>query len=325
MSLKLSGKPGAVQAIAGLGIMDGGAPPRAEDFVITSVLVPLYFDAAKQRYIQDMNYTYATMIDDAVRTRNSQWTANEDVFTRYVRPMTTFVEGLIYAVSPLLAFFLTLGKFGTKLVLQFLRFLAWIQLWMPLLAIVHLYQHMVLMGEFAELSATGLSILSMNGLFSADDLTQTYLAVGGLMASTVPALALMLVWGSPYIASQIAGRMSSPDTVTEEVSAPRTRNPYPAMEVMAPTSIDPIRGPRVTGAEHALVSFSASHEGTRATSAERSEVARAEESFRQAFAQEVAHSYGLESRAGSRGAFSETATAGLSPDRWCSRVAGVRR
>ena len=300
------------QAIAGLGIMDGGAPPRAEDFVITSVLVPLYFHAAKQRYIQDMNYTYATMIDDAVRTRNSQWTANEDVFTRYVRPMTTFVEGLIYAVSPLLAFFLTLGKFGTKLVLQFLRFLAWIQLWMPLLAIVHLYQHMVLMGEFAELSATGLSILSMNGLFSADDLTQTYLAVGGLMASTVPALALMLVWGSPYIASQIAGRMSSPDTVTEEVSAPRTRNPYPAMEVMAPTSVDPIRGPRVTGAEHALVSFSASHEGTRAASSERSEVARAEESFRQAFAQEVAHSSGLESRAGSRGAFSETATAATS-------------
>ena len=303
------------EAISGLGITDpgmSGGVPRAEDFVITAVLVPLYFEGARSRYVQDMNFAYATMIDDAVRARNSQWTANEDVFTRYVRPMTTFVEGLIYAVSPLLAFFLTLGKFGTKLVLQFLRFLAWIQLWMPLLAIVHLYQHMVLMGEFAELSATGLSILSMNGLFSADDLTQTYLAVGGLMASTVPALALMLIWGSPYIASQIAGRMSSTDTVTEEVAAPRTRNAFPAMEVTAPSSFDPIRRARTTGAEQALVSFSASHEGTRAASSERSEVSRVEESFRQTLGQEIARSSGLESRAGSRGAFSETATAATS-------------
>ena len=123
-------------ALNGLGVgptpqsnFTANAPPvDADDFIITSVLVPIYYKAVRERYVQDGNFSYADQLDDAVRARNSQWMANQSLFDRYLRPMMTFIEGFVFAATPILSLLIPVGAIGIGAAGRFLMVGAWIQL-----------------------------------------------------------------------------------------------------------------------------------------------------------------------------------------------------
>lgn len=85
--------------------------------------------------------------EQAAQQRNAQWAAEQTLFTRIVRPMMTFFEGLIFAITPLMAFTIALGPAGIAMTGKYLLFALWIQLWMPILAIINLYLHMAIAGD----------------------------------------------------------------------------------------------------------------------------------------------------------------------------------
>lgn len=209
-------------ALTGLGL-----DTPADDFILTSVLVPIYYAAASAHMEGDYKFSYATAIDDAIRQRNAQWMANESVFAEYLRPLLTFLEGFIFLCTPFLLLLVPIGALGLRAVTGMLLLLIWIQLWMPLLAGVNLFVHMALAGDLGELVASGQSLSSMGGLFMADDDVQKYIAVGGLMASSIPVLSLLLITGFTVTANFFASSLGRQDTFTEAQAAPLTYGAFP--------------------------------------------------------------------------------------------------
>lgn len=234
------------------------APPvDADDFIIASVLVPLYYKAVRERYVQDGNFSYADQLDDAVRARNSQWMANQSLFDRYLRPMMTFIEGFVFAATPILSLLIPIGMIGIGAAGRFLLVGAWIQLWMPALAIVNLFLHDVVAGKMAALADAGTPLTSLAGLQQGDDIIQTWLATGGLMASAVPVLTLMLVYGGAISANFFATRLQGEDVVMERQAAGATFNPYEQLHVDPARTFDRTAGIAAqTGAESRLNYFS---------------------------------------------------------------------
>ena len=119
------------------------------------LLVPIYYEAVRERYIQDGRFAYAETIDDAVRARNSQWMANQSLFDRFLRPMLTFIEGFVFAATPILSLLIPIGALGIGAVGRFLLVGAWIQLWMPALAIVNLFIHDIVAGKMTAIADAG--------------------------------------------------------------------------------------------------------------------------------------------------------------------------
>lgn len=233
-----------------------GLDTSADDYLLTSALSAVYFAGVRQRYAEDFQAAYAVAVDDAVAQRNAQWFADESLFQNYLRPMISFLEGFVFAMTPFLVLLFGLGAFGIQVIGAFLLTLIWINSWMPVLAVINLFQHLIASGKLAALAANGVSVDTMAGLFQADDITQTYLAVAGTMAAAVPALtAAFLFLGKHAIgANLMAQRLSSgSDTFKEEKTAPDSYHAGAMVSMPSPYTHSPSAGyttmtdaPRIT-------------------------------------------------------------------------------
>ncbi len=121
----------SLDAIAGAGV-------DAQNYMIMAAAGFLPKGEA-QVYAEIGHWDAAAMITQAAQQRNTQWAAEETLFARIVRPMMTFFEAFLFAVSPLMVFAVGLGIIGIRMIGKYLLFGLWIQLWQPILAVVNLY------------------------------------------------------------------------------------------------------------------------------------------------------------------------------------------
>src|SRR5690606_31898105 len=139
-------------------------------------------------------------------------------FATTVRPLQTFFEGFIYAVTPIIGILLATGTFGISLAFKYLITLLWIQLWKPILSIANLYIITAASGALSTFDDENInSIYSIGGMYHQ---ISHWMGVGGMMAAATPMLALMLVTGSAYAMTNIAGRISGGDHINEKLRVP---------------------------------------------------------------------------------------------------------
>ncbi len=211
----------------------------SRNFLMASALLPIYHDAIIEK-LQDMQQPQAAiMTQQAILQRNTQWAGEQHLFLSSMRAMMAYIEGFVFAVTPLMGLLVCVGLFGVRLAFKYLMLLLWIQLWMPVLAINNLYITLVSQGVMAALSAP---ITSFNGVMESGPILEYWLAVGGLMAASTPALVLMLLYGSAITATHLAGRMQSGDFVNEKVSAPDIMMPGSAINQQSGWNIGPQQG-----------------------------------------------------------------------------------
>ncbi|MCV5888804.1 conjugal transfer protein TraG N-terminal domain-containing protein, partial [Escherichia coli] len=79
--------------------------------------------------------------NQAIQQRNTQWAAEQSMFMSVVRPMLTFFEGFVYAITPIMGFIIVMGSMGMTLAGKYFQTVLWIQLWMPVLSITNLFIH----------------------------------------------------------------------------------------------------------------------------------------------------------------------------------------
>ena len=237
-----------------------GLDTSADDYLLTSALSAVYFAGVRQRYAEDFQPAYAVAVDDAVAQRNAQWFADESLFQNYMRPMISFLEAFVFAMTPFLVLLFGLGSFGIQIIGTFLLTLVWINTWMPVLAVSNLFQHLIASGKLAALDANGASVDTMAGLFQADAIVQTYLGVAGTMAAAVPALtAAFLFLGKQAVgANLMAQRLSSgSDTFKEEKTAPDSFHAGAMVSLPSPYTQSPSAGyTTLTGAPNLTRSYS---------------------------------------------------------------------
>lgn len=214
-----------------------GVDSTAKQFILTTLLYPLYMGGGAVRAMDDRAYAYATAYEDALRQRQVSYSAEAALFMRIVRPMMTFIEGFVFAITPLMGFIVTLGSFGISLAGKYLMLLLWIQLWMPVLAIVNLYLHMSVTRAFNSMFDPGggatpaaAGIDSMLGYMSATDKAKDYLATAEMLAAAAPMLSLVLVSGSAVALTSLAKRLTDgSDYFDEKKVAPDSFQPAPGL------------------------------------------------------------------------------------------------
>lgn len=235
----------ALFAVAG-GVVD------ARNFAVMSAILPILESAPGERAVMDMQGASAIMMNQAMQQQNTQWAAEGSMFTKYIRPFMTFFEGFIYAITPLMAFVVVLGGFGISLVTKYLLILIWMMLWMPVLAIVNLYTISTTKSKIEAITGStsfGSDGLSFNTMRDMLPIIEAQLGVAGLMASSVPALCMFLVFGTSVAASGIASRLNGNDTINEKISSPDVVAPGAGLSMSSAVTHDPTRGARGTGSE----------------------------------------------------------------------------
>lgn len=149
-----------------------------------------------------------TMITQAIEQRHAEWLGNKQMFLEVARPMMSFIEILCAAITPLMALLLGLGPQGVAMASKYFLMLLWVALWQPLLAVCNLYIHVAAAKELKFISGE-IDLSSPVGIDSVWTSIESWVGTGNLMASSVPALALMLVYGGSVAATSLGSRMNS--------------------------------------------------------------------------------------------------------------------
>lgn len=235
----------------------GAVQTNAFDFLKVSVLEPIYMEAVQGRHQDVRDYSAAIMLNQAIQQRNVQWASEQSMFMTVARPLMTFFEGFIYAVTPVLAFLIMLGGFGLQLAVKYMQSLLWIQLWMPTLAITNLYIHSSVSYEMASKLSVGSEPLnSMYALNSAADILSNWIAVGGMLAAATPVISLFFVTGSTYAFTSLAQRIGGADHADEKQMSPDITKSGAYVQGAPAHNNDQVRGMLASGAENLMSSTS---------------------------------------------------------------------
>jgi len=131
--------------------------------------------------------------------------------------------------------------------------LVWIQLWYPLLAIVNLYEQMALTGEMTAMVGAGNALTSLSGTLQGDQSFLSWLAIGGMLATSVPALAGALAFGTYQGVAGLVGLgadIGTSQNLAPDVAAPREiGHQYSGISAAPLRQVDPTLGLRAGGSE----------------------------------------------------------------------------
>jgi len=197
-------------------------------FMLANATRPILEKAAKEKYSDNLDLANALMVTQAIQQRNIQWAAEQSLFMTTVRPLIAFFEGLIFSITPFMAFIIVLGKKGLQLAAKYFTFLVWIQLWFPILSIINLYIFMGASGDLANFHL--LPDNNWDSYYSVSnigEITQTWVATGGRLAAMTPVIALMLMTGAAVTATSVASRLQGGDHINEKYSSPDTTSTPP--------------------------------------------------------------------------------------------------
>lgn len=251
----------------------------AQDYMLSALITPMFEKATAGRYEESMKWSKAATVEQAIQQRNGQWAAEQTLFTRIVRPMMTWIEGFSYAITPLMVFAIMLGATGIRITGQYFLMLLWIQLWMPILAIINLYINMSASGQMAALTAAQFNLPSIYGIYHMDMILQDWLGVGGMLASSTPAIALMLIYGGSITATHFLGRMQKDDFIDEKQISPSAITTAPVLAMRPMAQYAQISGTMAYGAERVLPTFTAGRDLSTSVSSASSSVQQASENF----------------------------------------------
>lgn len=211
------GIPQTTTALENSLTMLGVQADSAQEFVKATIIEPIYRNAARGYYSNANDPTYALMVGQAISQRNTQWAAEQSMFMTTVRPMLTFFEGFIFAITPVVGFLMVIGTFGLMLAVRYFQVILWIQLWFPVMSVCNLY---ITMAATGQIQSMGGQVASFYGLNAVNQILETWLATGGMLCAATPMIALFLVTGSTYAFTTLANRMQGGDHVNEKVASP---------------------------------------------------------------------------------------------------------
>lgn len=210
----------------------GVSGATAQDYIIATIINPVYSLASQRYYKNNLEADAALAVSTASVQRDTQWASEHSMFVSSARAFIAFFEGFVYAITPIMGFLMLTGAFGLALVGKFFMVLAWIQLWLPCMAICNLY---TIAGARSEMIQSGFgsgTIFDVNNVYNS---AEHWASVGGMLFAATPMLALFLISGSMLAFTSIAGRLSGRDHFNEKIAAPDAIQPG-AVQNLAPRS-----------------------------------------------------------------------------------------
>ena len=157
-----------------------------------------------------------------------------------------FIEGLSYAIAPMVLF----GSVGLRMNIGYFSMLLWIQLWMPILAVINLFINMSAAGKMAALTSANYNLSSMMGIYQLDMELQQWLSIGGMLAASTQAIALMLIYRGAVTATHFQGRMDGGDYVNEKIATPDVISPATVLNAQPLHQYSPLSAVTLNGIQN---------------------------------------------------------------------------
>lgn len=247
---------------------------RAQEFVLTSLISPVFNNSRVDALNHWQEQRAAMALRESMNHQEIQWAGKGDTFKHYMRPMIAFFEGLLYAMTPFMAFALLLGGPGLSVLGKYLVLPLAIGLWMPLLSIVNAFtlwyagnQMQVVFDGNGGLSE-GFSMLQVMDM---DHAIGKALGIGGLLAASVPPLALFIVSGSAMVMNSIMSQMTQGDKFKSEDVLPRSQQSAPVLNTTSMFTSDQVsKGVSTTGSVPLSESFTGDQVATAALQSSKS-------------------------------------------------------
>jgi hypothetical protein len=206
---------------------------NAGPLVVSSTLNRMLELGLLNRLETDRMWVKAATEREAINKRIESWQAEASVFEHFMIPIMTFLEGLCYAIAPFAALAIGLGAKGIKVAGTYITLAIWVQLWMPLMSIVNHFTTEIAMGSLSSIgtltSTSGFpSFASLN---SIDSNLQTWLAVAGMLSSSVPFLAAAVLFGGGQLIGKMGSMVSGSGAAggSAGISAPAIMKQMPAI------------------------------------------------------------------------------------------------
>jgi len=235
---------------------------NAQEYVQTATVMPIFNNARVDALNHWQEKNSALALRQALNQQELQWAAKGDMFKHYMRPMIAFFEGMLYAMTPFMAFALLLGGPGLKVMGKYLILPIAVGLWMPLLSVVNAFTLWYAGAEVGAIlnrfDATGQGF-AMLQVLEMDQAISKALGIGGLLAASVPPLALFIVSGSAMVANGIMSQTSQASTFKPQDIMPDAKKQAAVLETTSAYTADNIGvGATRTGFNNLTESFSGS-------------------------------------------------------------------
>lgn len=224
---------------------------NAQYYMLAAVLLPVLEDGQMNAANEFGKPEQAVVIGQAREQRNAQWLAESSLFANIMRPLMAFFEGFLYAVAPFMALLVAFVPSGLGLILKFFAMFIWIQMWMPVMAIINQYLQIIMQQKLSSMVIDGLiPLTSIQGQLTGMSNMNDWLATAGMLISSTPAISLALIYGGAITMTHLAGRMQHGDFVNEKSIRPDIMSSTPLTQTQA-MRLGPndVYGSRMPGAE----------------------------------------------------------------------------
>lgn len=237
---------GPFQSIAGAGV-------TAYDYMFNVIQMQYLVSGADMASARSNDMTYAYIVQSARERRDLNHAVEKTLFEDIMRPIMTFFEALIYSVSPLMAFLFVIGPVAIKFVSKYILLAAWIQMWLPMFAIIKLFTYLALNTQMDSMQSNGLVPGSLEWAWAFQQNLSRWISISGWLTAATPTISLALVYGGAVTANSIASRMQS---VSRESAAQAANTFSPGLLTVGPSGVqigDQALQPQMTGGGYAFV------------------------------------------------------------------------
>lgn len=227
----------------------------SSDMQAMMILGPFLDKAAVRKENSLFQDASAIQRSSALDQQNVALAGKGSAFLTWAQPLMTFIQGMIFGITPFMVFVLGLGLMGLKMIAKYFLVLVWVQLWFPILAIINMY--------IITRTADSLAVINTQGM-SFDTLAEALKTItleaglaGNLIAAT-PALAGFIVWGSSVAFSSMASQLTGSQGLDAKTIAPDMTSAAPVIQQSAAYESNSAQGVRASGTDAATGTLNSS-------------------------------------------------------------------
>ncbi|MBL1868752.1 conjugal transfer protein TraG, partial [Klebsiella pneumoniae] len=134
---------------------------NVRDFQLQMLMMPNIAKIPQDAYLDSFKGTAAVTRAQTATQQAFQWSSGGSSFLYWMSSFMPIFQGVIYALTPFMAFLLGLGVMGIRLIMKYFLIIVWTQTWVPLAAVINLYMLTKMQSDSASILALTSGVTSV--------------------------------------------------------------------------------------------------------------------------------------------------------------------
>ena len=157
---------------------------------------------AESRWASQAELMASQVEFEAIDKRRASIGVQHSLWSEMAIPLITYIEAFVFLIGPIMPFVIAFGEKGAGLVVKYFFILVWVNTWPVLQVGVNMYlQNAINKASFNTSPYDAFSWAGFNTTFTEVD---SFIAMGSTLQTMVPALSLMLLYGSAHTMINVA-------------------------------------------------------------------------------------------------------------------------